>query len=96
MEKHVIHHHTDEYKALMNEWVEKKLRNNSTDNFGLTKLSDYLAVTNCPNYEDALLNWIVQTYQPLNVADIEQESPSNITCLPCCKKKHQYFSFGSK
>lgn len=50
LEKHAVHHHKDEYKALMNEWAEKKQRNNSTGNSGETKLSDNLAVTNCPNY----------------------------------------------
>jgi hypothetical protein len=69
LEKHVMRHHKDEYKAVMNERAEKKQRNNSTGNFCQTKLSEYISVTNCPNFEDALLNWIVQTYQALNVIE---------------------------
>jgi hypothetical protein len=69
LEKHVMRHHKDEYKTVMNERAEKKQRNDSTGNFGQRKLSDYLSVTNCPNFEDALLNWIVQTYQPLSVIE---------------------------
>ena len=62
-------HHRDEYKVVMNERAEKKHKSNSTGNSSKKKLSDYLTVANCPNFEDALLNWIVQTYQALNVIE---------------------------
>jgi hypothetical protein len=70
LEKHMSRHHKEDYKEIMCERANKRQCTASIHSSqAQTKLTNY--VTKCPEYEESLTKWMIQTYQPLKTVEDE-------------------------
>lgn len=67
LEKHISRHHKDDYKAIMCDRANKRQCVENTMVGSQESIIKF--VKNCPSYEDCLLRWMIQTYQPLRAVE---------------------------
>jgi hypothetical protein len=71
LEKHILRHHKEQHKIIMSERASKRVCLDLTsDSKNQAKLSSF--INPCPNYQDCLVKWMIDTYQPLST--VQQDS----------------------
>ncbi len=89
LEKHMSRHHKEDYKDIMCERANKRKCSTSNNaSQAQAKLTKY--VTCCPEYEERLIKWIIQTYQPFRA--VEDDTFHHL--LSSLNKKAPVVSYG--